>query len=166
MFNLKNQKIMKKIALSLTLALVAFTFSCKKKNTVLSPQELILGKWRIVAHTRTQLNLQGNPVGQPYDMYANTYEDCEKDDFTEFLSGGVFAYDKGNIKCDPNEYQRVEGMYEMSADGKTYKTRLSQNAVWINHEIIELNSNVLRSKAILSGSGSLLLDEYTYNRIR
>lgn len=142
---------------------VGVLFSCKKKKAP-SPQELILGKWKIVKDIRTDLNSQGQPTGQPYDAYAN-YTDCSKNSYVEYFNNGTFARVS-------NCYSTIfNGVYSLENVNGTLKLRYRTTtpppgSIEFVEDVLELNSNTMRVKGTQTGTGfTNYIYERTYNKI-
>lgn len=61
-------------------------------------QFLVAGKWQVTARTATT---QHNGKDTTADLYAEM-DDCEKDDFVEFVSDGKVVRDENANKCSGN----------------------------------------------------------------
>ncbi|MCS6796240.1 MAG: lipocalin family protein [Raineya sp.] len=142
------------LILGVFLALTTFS-GCKKKKQDPSPQERILGKWRITAWTIRE----GNNV---FDLYA-IMDACAKDDYWEFRTGGVLAINEGATKCSPSDPQETTGNYTLSADGKTLTiTESGSNTVF---EVVELSSTTMKLKITQTNNGVTVTSEITFTKI-
>ena len=119
----------------LVLLVVAFASSCKKSNNEVTPQQRILGKWRVTAQVSVLAGLTS-------DDYASLPE-CERDNYKEFRSGGVYLEDEGATKCDPSDPQETTATWTISSDGRTLSISFF-GFFSFNYEILELTDNTLR----------------------
>ncbi len=145
---------------TLLLALImAGAVSCKKKKSDPSPQERILGKWKITAFTAVS---SANP-GIIVDYYA-IMDNCAKDNFYEYRSGGVLIEDEGPTKCSSSDPQQTTGSYTLSADGKTLTwTQASES---ITFEVLELSNTTKKLKSTENDdSGNQITFQITFTKM-
>lgn len=143
----------------LLVMLAASTFSCKKKKSEPSPQERILGKWKIVAWTAKV----SNDPSPPMDVFASL-PNCEKDNFFEYRSGGVLIFNEGSTKCNNNDPQEQTTTYTLSADGRTLTWSLGNNQE-MTFEVLELSSSVKRLKYMQNDQNITYTMEITFNKM-
>lgn len=113
---------MKKITLSLLIALSVILYSCKDETDD-QPQpntsnfSLTGTTWVVTAATvDPPIDFFGVEIS---DLYAE-YDDCDKDDLTIFDSDSTYTSDEGATKCDPDDPQTIgTGTWSISADKKT-----------------------------------------------
>lgn len=70
----------------------------KNNNLSTVGQLLVAGKWQVIARTATT---QHNGKDTTADLYAEM-DDCEKDDFVEFVADGKVVRDENANKCSGN----------------------------------------------------------------
>ncbi|PKQ66566.1 lipocalin-like domain-containing protein [Raineya orbicola] len=132
-------------------------FSCKKKQTEPSPQEKILGKWKITAWTMKASN---SPT--IFDLYA-IMDACTKDNYLEFRTGNVALENEGATKCNPSDPQETTGSYTLSADGKTLTFTEGGNTT--NSEVLELSNTTMKLKNVQTDSGVTYTSEISFTKI-
>ena len=81
-------------------------------------------------------------AGLTNDDYAS-FEECERDNYKEFRSGGVYVENEGATKCDPADPQESTASWRISGDGKTL-TISYFGFISLNYEVVELTDNTLR----------------------
>lgn len=96
-------------------------------------QKLIAKNYRVTADV-----LVAN--GQTEDFFVD-YDDCEKDDITDFREGGVLVEDEGPTKCDPNDDQTEVLMWSLSDNDK--KLTVFDNLFSLTVDIITNNGTTL-----------------------
>ena len=102
---------MKKPLLLLTIV-VALASGCKKKT--INPLELTGKRWHLVKVTAKPEALPV-PVINVYDDLINA---CAKDDYIYYRADSTVYYDDGLDKCDPNQPQRIEGVWRFRDNNK------------------------------------------------
>ncbi|WP_448530035.1 hypothetical protein [Raineya sp.] len=145
--------------LFLALLILGGFSACKKKTKDPSPQEKILGKWRMTAWT-----LRASNSTTVFDLYAIT-EPCEKDNYLEYKNGGVIVQNEGATKCSPSDPQEETGSYSLSADGKTLTITFGGNTT--NFEVLELTTTTkkLKTTEVDNNTGITYTMEVSFSKI-
>lgn len=144
-------------ALFLALLLIGSFSACKKKNTEPSPQQKILGKWRITAWT---IKASNNPT--IFDLYA-IMDACDKDNYFEYRTGGVVAVNEGATKCSPSDPQETTASYTLSADGKTLTWTMDGTNT--TFDVLELTNSSKKLRTTETDSGITYTTEITFTKI-
>ncbi|GAB4135814.1 MAG: hypothetical protein Fur0027_24210 [Raineya sp.] len=148
----------KQLLTAFLFALLGFgAVSCKKKQKDPTPQEKILGKWRITAWT-----LRNSDSPTVFDLYA-IMESCEKDDYFEYRSGGVLVQNEGATKCGPSDPQEEVGSYTLSADGRTLTMTGSGSTT--TFEVLELSATTKKIRNVQVDGGITRTSELTFTKI-
>ena len=101
---MKKTKRLINLVILMLLALALTIPSCKKDETNLSKKEMLTAKsWKI-------LSSKTNGI-------AETFDDCQKDDFLTFATNGNYTFNPGTIKCDAIETIET-GTWTLSSDEK------------------------------------------------
>ncbi|MCS6822623.1 MAG: lipocalin family protein [Microscillaceae bacterium] len=134
------------------LAIVMFAISCKKEKEP-TPQEKIIGKWRITAQNTIM-------SGQTFPAAS-----CELDNTVEFKSGGTLIFDEGRTKCDASSPQTEQGTWALTGDARTLIITLpSIGNIGISYQVLELTKTRIRVRAEnIMNSGATI--ETTFEKI-
>lgn len=138
--------------------LMAGAVSCKKKKSDPSPQERILGKWKITAFTM----VSSTSPGTIFDYYA-LMDNCLKDNFYEYRNGGVLIQDEGPTKCSSSDPQQTTGSYTLSADGRTLTWVQGSDSTTL--EVLELSNTTKKLKYTENDGGNEFTFEITFKKI-
>ena len=105
--------------LAITLVVVVIS-SCKKEDNVKTATEYLTGgNWTITAMTIDPGIDLGNGTIIT-DVYAESMDQCDKDNLMKFNTDGTITGDEGIVKCDDNDPQTSDlGIWTISEDGKT-----------------------------------------------
>jgi hypothetical protein len=105
-----------KTTLSLLLATAFFGFNgCKKDKT--KTELLTDGSWKLSAFTiNPAIDVNGDGVLDT-DLYNLVIQNCSKDDFVTFKTGGTLTSDEGATKCSTSSPQTTSGTWAF-ADGE------------------------------------------------
>lgn len=170
---------MKKINLVLGIAVItAFSVisSCTKKTDEVTPTtttttttttptptktELLTGKaWKVTAATAnpgvdTTTTTTGGTLIT--DIFAEFFDDCEKDDMTTFNTNGTTTDDEGAVKCDSTAAQTTTGSWSFNAS-ETVLTTIDNSGGSSDTTVLTLNS--LTSTSL---SGNFIIVKGTTN---
>lgn len=126
----------------LTLCLTLFVASCKKDDkTTMTKEELLSAKpWKLASSKTNGI--------------ADVIPDCDKDDLITLTTNGIYTYNPGSNKCDPDETPET-GIWALSADEKSLI--LDGESL----DIIELTE----SKLVISMSNGIYSYEATYTSL-
>jgi len=92
-------------------------FGCKDEEATPSKTRtelLTLSPWKMTAATYDPgVDLGGTIVT---DIYAQVFEDCDKDDTQKYNTNGTLVYDEGENKCDPSLPQTGTSSWRFNTD--------------------------------------------------
>ena len=92
------------------LVMVAFVFSCSKKDVELTPAQKLVGKYKLTAGTSVAGAITK-------DLLLNRPA-CSADDIVEFIADGKSTVSEGATSCTPPRATQ-NATYTLSSDGKT-----------------------------------------------
>lgn len=97
------------LGLTAVLASSVLVTSCKKDKSGL--EILQSQKWKV---SELKADTNGDGVVDT-DVYA-TYDDCQKDNFFDFLDNGTLLEDEGATVCNVGDPQTTNNFYFLNAD--------------------------------------------------
>lgn len=137
------------------LTLILGTIACKKKQSEPSPQERLLGKWKLTDFVWRQ---NGNII-----LQFNDVPDCFKDNYYEFRNNNVYVEDEGPTKCDSSDPQYKTGSYQLSPDGR--KLTITIDGETTVADVLELSKTTLKIRAIINDGGMSFQVDATYSKM-
>lgn len=106
-----------------------------------SNAELLIGAWSV---SEAKVDPPFIILGDTVDDFTEFQEPCDADDLQIFKENGIFTFDEGATKCDPNDPQSVDGTYELSADGKALV--IYDQGDTTNMTILEINQTTMKGE--------------------
>ncbi len=138
------------LALALLAAGTLATTSCKKDAASKSNSEYLMnGSWKITSEN-VSYSLSGASQTSVIPI-----DNCQKDDKTNFNSGGVLVNDEGAVKCNSSDPQTTTGTWSLASDNKTLTIvdGSGANAFTGNFNIDQIDDNTLKLSNQADNSG-------------
>lgn len=110
-------------------------------NGTKSNAELLIGAWTV---SEAKIDPPFIIFGDTIDDFTDMQEPCDADDVQIFKENGIYTFDEGATKCDPNDPQSEDGTYELSADGKALTIYDQEDT--INMTILEINESMMKGE--------------------